>query len=300
MVDEKWPINRFHHIHTAAKDIAVPERILRKLGVPLGGYNHPGEFKVADGIDLEEFWARDYRFCRVSTAHLQFMSPHRDGRYRAFLEQNGNRVYSMGYVVDDVDAAEAEMLERGLTIRTRGRHSDGWGFTYFETLDELGILICIRQSAANESLTAENTASGPFATFSELAIVTSDMAASVAAFGRVGFTFHDDTVSDVDDVTGVNRDAFVNLSQKICRIGHVTLRLIEPGQEASLIQTFAKTWNRRAFSLGFDVKGHLDAADARAREAGLEPLARVSGHGRGGFILFDTLKDLGFYLKALA
>ena len=296
MDNVKWPLSQFHHVHVAAKDINVPEVFLRGLGIPLGGYNHPGEFKVADGIDLEEFWARDYRFCRVGTAHLQFMSPHRDGRYRQFLNQNGNRVYSMGYVVNDVDAAEAEMLNRGLKIRTRGRHSDGWGFTYFETLDVLGVLICVRQSAKNEALTDENTSTGTFATLGEFQVVVRDMSAAEDEFSKAGFAFaQDESHSDAVSVDGMSSNAFQSLTRRVARIGPVSLRLASPGAQESTLKQFADLYEKRPFSLGFKVDD-LDAAEATAKERGLVPLIRVRQPEGRGFTCFDTLDKLGFNL----
>ena len=70
MAQSSWPFDRFHHVHIAANDIEAVDDFLRPVGIPLAGYNHPGRFDVAENIDEEEFWARDYKFCRVGPAHL--------------------------------------------------------------------------------------------------------------------------------------------------------------------------------------------------------------------------------------
>lgn len=76
------------------------------------------------------------------------MSPgKRESPHRQVAAQVGKRVYSVGFLVSDVDAAEAELTRRGLSVLMRGRRNDGFGFTYFDTEKHLGINLCIRQDA---------------------------------------------------------------------------------------------------------------------------------------------------------
>ena len=62
----------------------------------------------------------------------------------------GRYVFSVGFLVDDVDAAEAKGKELGLKVQQKGRHEDGWGFTYFDTADTLGINLTVRQNPYSE------------------------------------------------------------------------------------------------------------------------------------------------------
>ena len=45
-----------------------------------------------------------------------------------------------------MDDAERHLIDRGLGVAWKGRHDNGWGFTYFDTFNELGVMICVRQS----------------------------------------------------------------------------------------------------------------------------------------------------------
>jgi methylmalonyl-CoA/ethylmalonyl-CoA epimerase len=146
-----WPFQKLHHVHLAVRDMAKAEALLSSLGIELTDYAHPGNFTAIEGIRLEPEVIH-YRYAKIGDVHLQVMSPKDDrpSLHNAFLERHGNGVFSIGFVVDDVDAAEAEGLRLGLKIQQRGRHEDGWGFTYFDTEDTLGINLTVRQNPYSE------------------------------------------------------------------------------------------------------------------------------------------------------
>jgi methylmalonyl-CoA/ethylmalonyl-CoA epimerase len=299
MAQAKWPFDRFYHVHVASRDIKAAEEFLRPLGIPLGGYNHPGEFRVAQNIDEVEFWARDYRFCRVGPAHLQFMSPHRPGRYQDFLDTYGNRVYSLGFVVDDVDAAEAELVGRGLTIRTKGRHEDGWGFTYFDTFDRLGVLLCVRQSAANEARSSDNVATGAFSKLHHVHIVVDDMADVDGFLRSIGIPLSDyHHPGGFTCLEGLDEAAFWKLGYKHALVGPVHLQVMSPAEEDTGHKRFAARYGRRVFSIGFVVAdaAALDAHEEKLKAQGLQVLMKGRHEDGWGFTYFDTFDALGVNL----
>ena len=53
----------------------------------------------------------------------------------------------MGFYVADVEYAERELLNRGLRLLWKLRHENGLGSTYFDTIDQLGAHLCVRQSS---------------------------------------------------------------------------------------------------------------------------------------------------------
>jgi methylmalonyl-CoA/ethylmalonyl-CoA epimerase len=145
----KWPFSKIHHIHVIVKDIHAVESFLGSIGVTLDDYVHPGSFTQLQGAyDEKGLSALHYKYVKIGDVHFQFMSPKDDrpSPHNSFLEKRGNGVYSVGFLVDDVDAAEAEGIRQGLKILMRGRHEDGWGYTYFDTAATLGINLTIRQN----------------------------------------------------------------------------------------------------------------------------------------------------------
>jgi|GEM_PF-430413 len=148
----KYPFNRVHHVHVIVRDMAKVEAFLRAIGIELTDYDHPGDYTLLEGNDAETLASIHYKFCRIDGVDLQFMSPkdNRPSRHKTFLETRGEGVFSVGFLVDDVDAAEAQGKKLGLKVQQKGRHEDGWGFTYFDTADSLGINLTVRQNPFSE------------------------------------------------------------------------------------------------------------------------------------------------------
>ncbi|WP_137391541.1 VOC family protein [Rhodoligotrophos defluvii] len=147
-----YPFNRIHHIHVVVRDMAKVEAFLNTIGITLTDYEHPGNYTLLEGNEAEALAAIHYKFARINGVDLQFMSPKDDrpSRHKTFLETRGQGVYSVGFLVDDVDAAEAKGRAMGLKVEQKGRHEDGWGFTYFDTADLLGINLTVRQNPFSE------------------------------------------------------------------------------------------------------------------------------------------------------
>lgn len=149
MEKSQWPFSKFHHVHIIVPDIEETTKFMQEIGIPIRGYEHQlkGTFNVLDGMSVEEFDELGYKYADVGGVDVQFMSPGKmESPHSRFIEAYGPRAFSIGFVVDDIEKAEAEMISRGLSVLIKGRHENGWGFTYFDTFDKIGINICIRQS----------------------------------------------------------------------------------------------------------------------------------------------------------
>jgi 4-hydroxyphenylpyruvate dioxygenase-like putative hemolysin len=70
--------------------------------------------------------------------------------YGDFLARNGEGVFHLGFVVDDVDEEEARLKEKGLRVLSSGRRVDGSGFTYFDTSNSAGVVLLIRQNPSKK------------------------------------------------------------------------------------------------------------------------------------------------------
>lgn len=152
MCTTEWPFSRLHHVHIIVENMEQVEAFLGTIGIRLSDYDHPGEYTQLEGDDPEALAATHYKFARIGDIHFQFMSPKDDrpSRQNSFVKKYGSRVYSIGFLVDDVDAAEAAGIGFGLRVLAKGRHQDGWGFTYFDTFDDLGVYLTVRQNPFNE------------------------------------------------------------------------------------------------------------------------------------------------------
>jgi 4-hydroxyphenylpyruvate dioxygenase-like putative hemolysin len=150
----EYPFNRIHHIHVIVRDMAKVEAFLRSIGIELVDYDHSGNYRLLEGNDAATLASIHYKFCRINGIDLQFMSPKDDrpSRHKTFLDTHGEGVYSVGFLVNDVDDAEQKGVALGLKVQQKGRHEDGWGFTYFDTADTLGINLTVRQNPYSERM----------------------------------------------------------------------------------------------------------------------------------------------------
>ena len=142
------PFATLHHLCIVVHDIEKAVAFYRSIGIgPWVPYPPLDQFTELEMPDREGFLAIDFRYARIGPIQLQLGQPrHDDTPQRRFLDSHGEGVFHMGFVVDDVDAAEVEALRRGLTILMRGRRDDGSGFTYFDSAEAGGVTLSIRRS----------------------------------------------------------------------------------------------------------------------------------------------------------
>lgn len=151
-----WPFAMLQHVCFYVRDMEETESFLGSFGIRLEDYPYRdhGRFLELEGLRLdgdpneeEAFWDLGYKHAMAGNVHFQVMCPGRhDTIHKRFVERHGNRAYSVGFYVGDVEHAERHLRDQGLRVVWRGRHENGLGFTYFDTFDLLGINLCVRQS----------------------------------------------------------------------------------------------------------------------------------------------------------
>lgn len=96
--------------------------------------------------DADDFMRLRYRFASLGSVQLQLCQPPEGNtEQRRFLEQRGGGVFHLGFTVDGLDAAEAKGNALGMPTLMHGRLPDRSGFTYFDTRDEAGVVLELRQ-----------------------------------------------------------------------------------------------------------------------------------------------------------
>lgn len=142
------PFRLLHHVCIVVRDLAKAQAYYESLGVgpwtdfpPLEIFRK--ELKVPD---VEAFMGLRYRWCMLDNIQLQLCEPGPGGSaQRMFLEERGEGVFHLGFTVGDLDAAEGDAAQLGLTPWMRGRLPDRTGFTYFDTRDAgAGVTLEIR------------------------------------------------------------------------------------------------------------------------------------------------------------
>jgi len=108
------------------------------------------QYSTLEVPDREDFLKLNIKWAQIGTMQVQVVAPPPGNtKQRRFLEQHGEGVFHVGFVVDDIEQGQADALSRGLDILMQGRRDDGSGFTYFDTADKGGgVTFSIRQNAS--------------------------------------------------------------------------------------------------------------------------------------------------------
>ena len=146
---QSTPFHTLHHLCIVVHDIEKAMAFYERAGIgPWVDYPPLDQFTELKLPDERAFKALKIKVAHIGPIQLQLMEPREgDSPQKHFLKARGEGVFHVGFVVDDVDAAEAEGTARGLEVFMRGRRPNGSGFTYFDVADQAGgVALSIRKS----------------------------------------------------------------------------------------------------------------------------------------------------------
>lgn len=137
--------SKLHHLCVVVHDIDRAQAFYESVGIgPWHDYPPLREYTELDMPDPDGFRALKYRYAWIGEQQLQLCEPGPEPTpQRRFLDERGEGVFHVGFEVPDADAAEAQVAARPLM---RGRRANGSGFTYFDTAEQAGVILEIRQS----------------------------------------------------------------------------------------------------------------------------------------------------------
>jgi methylmalonyl-CoA/ethylmalonyl-CoA epimerase len=138
--------DKIHHICIVVHDIDKSRAYYESVGIgPWQEYPPLTEYTELRVPNRDAFMKIRYQVCNISNLQIQLCQPPQDDcPQRAFLNEKGEGVYHLGFEVPDCDAAEAEGVAAGLSVKMRGRRQNRSGFTYFDTADKAGVTLEIR------------------------------------------------------------------------------------------------------------------------------------------------------------
>jgi catechol 2,3-dioxygenase-like lactoylglutathione lyase family enzyme len=150
--EENGPFSRLHHISIVVKDIEQTEKYYTSIGIgPFEDYPPMEEYVRIDVPDEQGFYNLVIKWAQIGPVQLQLIQPGAgESLYKDFLEQKGEGVYHLGFVVDDIEGAEREVSRLGVGVISSGRRENGSGFAYLDTAENAGVTLLIRQSPSRE------------------------------------------------------------------------------------------------------------------------------------------------------
>ena len=146
------PFSTLHHVTIVVRDVDRAVEFYESLGFgPFVDYPPLTDYVKLNVMDVAGFHNVRFRCAQVGPIQIQLCQPG-EGKstYKDFLEKKGEGVFHLGFVVDDVDDAEAELKALGLGVLSSGRRKDGSGFSYMDTAGEAGVVLLVRQSPGVE------------------------------------------------------------------------------------------------------------------------------------------------------
>lgn len=147
------PFKKLHHICIVVHDIERSIGFYESAGIgPWHDYPRLSDFTDLDMPDPDGFRALHYRYAWIGELQLQLCQPGPEPTpQRQFLDARGEGVFHVGFEVPDADAADQTAAARGLKILMRGRRTNGSGFSYYDTAEDAGVILEIRQSPPAEA-----------------------------------------------------------------------------------------------------------------------------------------------------
>jgi catechol 2,3-dioxygenase-like lactoylglutathione lyase family enzyme len=146
--NDNHPFSVLHHLSIVVADIEKATRYYESIGIgPFTEYPPMSEYVKIDVPDEEGFYNLTIRCAQIGPIQLQLIQPG-EGKslYRDHLEQKGEGVYHLGFVVEDIDTSEQRVRDMGIEVISSGRRENGSGFAYLGTAPEGGVTLLIRQS----------------------------------------------------------------------------------------------------------------------------------------------------------
>lgn len=145
---KRSPFSTLHHLSIVVRDVEKAVEFYESMGFgPFVDYPPLTDYVKLNVMDVAGFHDLRFKCAQVGPIQIQLCQPG-EGKspYKEFLEKRGEGVYHLGFVVDDVDGAEAELKALGLGVLSSGRRQDGSGFSYMDTAGEAGVVLLVRQS----------------------------------------------------------------------------------------------------------------------------------------------------------
>ena len=139
---------KLHHVCIVVNDIQKAMEFYESVGIgPWYDYGNLAEYTELDVEDSLAFSETKFMCADIDNMQIQLCQPSmRKNPKRTFLDEHGEGVFHLGFVVDSCDEGEAAGKKAGLAVLERGRRDDRSGFTYFDTTAQAGVTLEIRSN----------------------------------------------------------------------------------------------------------------------------------------------------------
>lgn len=133
---EKSPFSNLDHIGVIVRDMDKAIDYYESLGIgpfkALGSMERLEQRMLGKPFDVTTHLIA--RMARVGETKIELIQPlEGESLWREFLETKGEGIMHLCFYVDDIDKAEAKMVEKGLQVIFHLRYKGGGGGAYIDT-----------------------------------------------------------------------------------------------------------------------------------------------------------------------
>ena len=211
---------------------------------------------------------------------------------RDFLEEKGEGLFVLGFVVDDIDEAEKDVTSQGLNILQKGR-SDRGGYAFFDT-DRIGG-VAFELIQRPKDVPVARTEQKPFNKLVQAASVVSDLDKAVGFYEKLGIPPFKPLKMEIDQRWLRGETIELRNNTKITQAGPLELELMQPVEGNSIQMQFFKERGEGLHHLAFFMDD-VEEEVARLQSKNVE----LSQYGKGShdsFNFFETDKIGGVILE---
>ncbi len=149
-IPENTPFKKenYHHVGVIVRDMEKTIEYLSSIGIgPFGIKDGPLYVEVPFKGELHgrpAEWKVKISNAKIGDSELELLEPcGGESALQEFLDNHGEGLHHIGYLVDDVQAEIENMVKQGVKVITSAMGSRG-GFAYFQTDTNGGIVTEIR------------------------------------------------------------------------------------------------------------------------------------------------------------
>ena len=141
---EKSPFSKLDHIGVVVRDFDKTVEYYQSLGIgpfeSVQGLSSVERIMRGKPIAIDSFKVKEQN-ARIGPVLIQVLQPvEGESIWKEFLDAKGEGVHHLGFLVDDIEKEEAELVEKGYSVLYRSRFKGGGGAAYFDTGKVGGVL----------------------------------------------------------------------------------------------------------------------------------------------------------------
>jgi methylmalonyl-CoA/ethylmalonyl-CoA epimerase len=131
----KSPLSNIHHVGVIVRDVDETAEYYESLGMgPFEPLIVNGEDERIRGKLINDLKLK-IRMGHIGPIRMELIEPvtGTGSIWKEVLERKGEGIHHLAFVVDDIEKAKAELIEKGLKLIFSARFNKNGGAAYFET-----------------------------------------------------------------------------------------------------------------------------------------------------------------------